>query len=445
MHGRLESCAQSSLLVYRLHAGNFVIETIAHIDLSETITSIAGLGGRTNGVDGLKQLFRYPLFEALLNRRSRRVAAGISIPAGPFAHRSIEPAQPLSALETRILLGVVSGRSGWNYLMDYSARHPEQLPPYATNALGRTFASSGGWYGSRFFFSDDRGIYSVDDGIEARVADSGVDDEPYQLIEAGRLEVPRTCFASHNRITANAAGSILIIPVYDLAQATLELISMAVQGDATIVDDVADGPGQPEDVALTKLEQNALALASAEMAISCHNGALAAEAMGLGGWTFAGFSSTELLCGAEDGSTRGFGFERRFDADGRPMPLGRSDIFEPLCPPFTHNMQAAVSALMERKFGVGGPYHPDTAGPFRKSDRVRASARLEKAQIREIIDIASRIFQTHGRFPVTVSPAYVNTIFQAHHLETSFYDEHFIDGCTTSQIRHQRAWHSADF
>jgi hypothetical protein len=32
------------------------------------------------------------------------------------------------------------------------------------------------------------------------------------------------------------------------------------------------------------------------------------------------------------------------------------------CPPHFRDMRAAVEALCQRKFGPGGPFHPDTAG-----------------------------------------------------------------------------------
>jgi len=38
-------------------------------------------------------------------------------------------------------------------------------------------------------------------------------------------------------------------------------------------------------------------------------------------------------------------------------------VMEGCCPPHYTDMRAAVYAACERKFGQGGPFHPDTPGP----------------------------------------------------------------------------------
>jgi hypothetical protein len=37
---------------------------------------------------------------------------------------------------------------------------------------------------------------------------------------------------------------------------------------------------------------------------------------------------------------------------------------EGFCPPHFSDMREAVEALCARKFGPGGPFHPDTPGPL---------------------------------------------------------------------------------
>ena len=43
---------------------------------------------------------------------------------------------------------------------------------------------------------------------------------------------------------------------------------------------------------------------------------------------------------------------------------------EGYCPPHYSDMRAAVDAVCERKFGPGGPFHPDTPGPWKNSSKV---------------------------------------------------------------------------
>jgi hypothetical protein len=41
---------------------------------------------------------------------------------------------------------------------------------------------------------------------------------------------------------------------------------------------------------------------------------------------------------------------------------------EGFCPPHFSDMREAVEALCARKFGPGGPFHPDTPGPWKTMD-----------------------------------------------------------------------------
>ncbi len=53
---------------------------------------------------GLQDLFSYPLTEALQDRRTRRVAQGVSLPAGPMTYESANPPSPVTPLEEAILI-----------------------------------------------------------------------------------------------------------------------------------------------------------------------------------------------------------------------------------------------------------------------------------------------------------------------------------------------------
>src|SRR5580765_4067296 len=53
---------------------------------------------------GLADLLSYPLMSCLQDRRTRRVARGVSITAGDISHESTNAPAPLSALEEAILI-----------------------------------------------------------------------------------------------------------------------------------------------------------------------------------------------------------------------------------------------------------------------------------------------------------------------------------------------------
>jgi len=68
----------------------------------------------------LEAIWRYPLFEALYGRRSRRFGLGFEMPEGPFRYRSAQAPVPLSELEEALLVGAGAGFSGvafWDRLL----------------------------------------------------------------------------------------------------------------------------------------------------------------------------------------------------------------------------------------------------------------------------------------------------------------------------------------
>ena len=57
---------------------------------------------------GFDEMTKYPLFEALHKRRSRRISLGIpSVPAGSNSYKSLAKPQPLSELEEAVLISAI--------------------------------------------------------------------------------------------------------------------------------------------------------------------------------------------------------------------------------------------------------------------------------------------------------------------------------------------------
>jgi hypothetical protein len=412
----------------------------------------------------IEKLLRFPLFEALLGRRSRRIAIGVSIPSGPLRYHADGSPQPLTPLETRLILYTMAGATGWHHLMEYSGNHPANIPNYATNAVGRMHPSAGGWFPSRLFFTDDRGVFMLNhdsklglsDLLSEPKTDNTEADGFATRLEAERLYLPERFIASHNQCMANARGSLLVLPVCDLAQVALELIGMQILSGNTIRDDIANKqiPDTAEEerllkikdaVPLSRLEQNALTLATAEMAISCHNGMLVLQAMGLGGWLYAGLNSAAVLGASGDAKVRGLGFHHQHDTNWQqPNCTGLPGRFEAHCPPHYANMATAFAALLQRKFGADGPFDGATPGPFRYTQPVRESAyRYTAVQRSLVIKIAEYIHRTYSKFPATVPTMYLQTVLQAHHLDLGFYDQHIPGGYLHTHKTHDNDWHNS--
>lgn len=420
---------------------------------------------------GLEDAVKFSLVEALIGRRSRRFAMGCSIPDGPLAHTSTHPPMPLGELEQMLVLTAVAGNTGWQNLIPFNQRYLPNIPNYAASAGGRTFPSAAGIHTAEFFFTDDDGTYFLPTrdapSLNNRDDDGRLDLQDYlashrsrvRKISDGRLHLPPNAMhmEGHNHWVANCAGSTLVIPVVDLAQHGLANLCYFVQNGVCLFDDIT---GQPipgmerfeglvdvdNPFPLSFAEQVLLTEATAEMATSCYAGALMLQALGLGGWMYGGLNPFSVLGASGDPEVPGLGF--RFDTDKRwPLPnvTGLPGVMEGFCPPHFPDMRAAVEALVQRKYGPGGPFHAQTPGPYRHTPRIRSGAAPHDAQFVDCVTtMAQYIYDRFGRFPATMSPIYASLYLQAHHVDTDYYDKHFDPGAYLKTHRdHMKRWHSA--
>ncbi len=156
-----------------------------------------------------------------------------------------------------------------------------------------------------------------------------------------------------------------------------------------------------EPMPLTFFDQYTISEAVAELATSCYAGVLMLQAMGLGGWMFDGIDRFTVLGAWGDPEVPGLGF--RYDEDERwplPNPTGLEGVFEAYCPPHYPDMAAAVEALTERKFGVGGPYNRETPGAWSDSPGVRGARRSHDERFKACVATqAQYVYDTFGKFP----------------------------------------------
>jgi hypothetical protein len=167
------------------------------------------------------------------------------------------------------------------------------------------------------------------------------------------------------------------------------------------------------------------------------------QAMGLGGWMYDGINPFSVLGASGDPAVPGLGF--RFDMiPGKPLPhvTGLPGVFEGHCQPHYATMRDAVEAVVARKFGPGGPFNADTAGPYKKTEMVRTSAVPIGPEFVDCVSLMAQYIQdTFGRFPATVPAIHLLMYLQAHKLDAGFYDTHFGPGAyLQTHADHDRNW-----
>jgi hypothetical protein len=419
---------------------------------------------------GFKEMLSFGLIEALLGRRSRRFFRGAEIPDGVFAYKSRHEPLPLSELEKLLVVGACGSDTSWHHMIYRAQLYAPHLSNYAGAASGRTFPSAAGFHTSKTFFTDDEGVYLLENrdapAFSDRQDDGGLDLEllldalkgRVKKIQDGRLrlppEVPYT--EPHNTWVVNHPGSLLVIPVGDLAQHVLLNLCYMLQNGMVLYDDInkraIPGIEQFSDIVdtaktwpITFVEQWSLAELTSELATSCYAGTLMLQAMGLGGWMFNGVDPFAMLGASGVPEVPGLGF--RFDMDERwpyPNPTGLEGVMEGCCPPHYPDMRAAVQAVCERKYGLGGPFHSETPGPWKDSRKVRSAAQVHDERFRECITLqAQYVYDTFGKFPGTVASIFVITYLQAHHLDLDFYDKFYKPGAyLRTHAAHLSRWHS---
>jgi len=419
---------------------------------------------------GFQEMMAFGLVEALLGRRSRRVFLGAEIPDGVFAFKSRHEPVPLSELEKLLVVAACGGNTGWHNMIYRAERYAPRLSNYAGAAGGRTFPSAAGFHTSLTFFTDDEGLYVLEarDSQAFAEPDEKGEFDPETILSAlksrvrrlhgGRLRVPPRIpyIEAHNTWVVNHPGTLLVIPVADLAQHALLNLCYMLQNGLVLTDDInrrsIPGIEKFRDIVdadnvwpLTFVEQWSLAEVTAELCTSCYAGTLMLQAMGLGGWMFNGLDPFSVIGASGEPDVPGLGF--RYDTDERwpyPNPTGLEGVMEGFCPPHYPDMRAAVEAVCDRKFGAGGPFNKETPGPWKDSAKVRSAAEVHSDAFRECVALqAQYVFDTFGKFPGTVPSIFLMQYLQAHHLDLEFYDRFYKPGAyLRTHGTHMERWHS---
>ncbi len=369
-----------------------------------------------------------------------------------------------------LVLTAMAGNTGWHNLIPFNSRYAPHLPNYSMSAGGRTFPSAAGFHVSNLFFTDDSGTYFFETKHAPQlVQPTSLKDLPIETIMSAhrdrvrqlsdrRLKLPPQDphVEGHNQWVANCPGSLFVIPVADLAEHNIANLCYYLQNGYMLYDDIHqnDIPGleQFHDlvdpnrvIPLSFLEQYTLLEANAELVSACYAGALMLQAMGLGGWMYNGVNPYSVLGASGDPAVPGLGFDYQVEEHWTlPNVLGLQGVFEGHCPPYYPSMHEAVLAVVDRKFGLNGPFHEKTPGPWKDSGRVRRSAQIHSERFIACISRqAQYIYDQFGKFPGTVPTMLAFMYLQAHHLDLNFYDQYYGPGAyLNTHANHMKDWHS---
>jgi hypothetical protein len=430
----------------------------------------------------LNAVWEFPLFDAIMGRRSRRFGLGMEIREGPNAFKSPHDPLPLDPLEEALLIAAATGVSGLNLSDMPHTPRPEKAADLGqwdgmcntmVEHVGRTWSSPCGNHGTELFYTNDGGTYylKLREAQPARMREyEGIPEaerltrfvEEHRVRLAGeRLDLPRntTAIMSFNLWNVNMPGTTMFMPVVDITEEMINGIMLFADLGGYLVDDrhgyrpcgnerwVKDGHVD-NPIPLSYVEHGIMNATCAEAAFVAHNCMLACQALGLGGWMFGGVTGLVAMGGTP--LCRGLGFRHETsptDPNTLPHAVGIDGVFESFRPPYFADMRAAVDAVVAKKFGPNGTFNAEGAkpAPYRnRGDFLRQVPRTPEKTVEVCKDTCEYIWKTYGRFPAHVDPMILYVYFQAQHIELGFYDRYYKPGAYLhTHQEHMRRWHGA--
>lgn len=444
--------------------------------------------------DQLAALARYPLLDALRERRSRRFGRGMAI-GGPLAHKSDGPGVPLTEDEQALLAFAACGLTG-PALGDLEYQ-PGGGGTIMAGMAGRTIASGDAIQTVAVFVLDQDAAWLL-----RRPRDFAPAEVPELVEQARRGEFTALYRRSRvkvrdgaprppldplynlavNRWSLYDPAGTYFLPVNDLTllyiNGLLEILDHPTC--AFIVDERAgfrpaglarfaaskgghlfDDPRHERVLTVQQLETLVTEFVTLEQGMVLQNLALMAQALGLGGfphwaahpsgWLQAlGFRMGRMpasrylgmgwllallarLLRRDPPVAIGLGLER----DGEPLLV-------PYCPPRFATMADAVRAVVDLKFGPAGVFRGGVGhGAWRDPERVAAAARPPGPHaIDATIAYCEYVHRRYGRFPAYQPPFRTVCGFQASHVDPEFYDRHYRPGAlSATQREHLARWH----
>jgi hypothetical protein len=442
------------------------------------------------------------LLDIMTRRRSRRFALGNNLQGGAFSYKSEAPPVPLSLDEEAILAFAGSGVTGRVYgeLPYEPAAGPETGGGQVMiTMLGRTFPSADGAATAALFINRDDATFAMKrpqdfkteeiDELAAMASERRYSDmyrRSRVQIADHRSEIPREVpfTPPFNKWSTNLPGATYFVPVTDVTALYMTILFAALGEEfAYFFHDDRDWLTRAAGIArfgkstgghlhdnvhdgrvgtIAEIEYYLLELCSIEQGLMLQNLALATEALGLGGFPHYGAHRF--------GWPQAFGFQMRGRTFAEtlhkgffgtllmrllnknvtvPQAVGFEHdgvaIFRPYTTPYYPSMEAAVRAFVASKFAPGTGIFRNAPGPspWRDPGLIQSAIpEYSEANIQAVIAYCEYVMKHYGQFPANYGPIRTVMAFQAHHIDTRFYDKFYREGSYTETHRnHFATWH----
>jgi hypothetical protein len=451
------------------------------------------------GVPGVYEgLARYPLLDALRERRSRRFGMGMKIEHGAFAYESHHEPLPLTETEEAALAFAACGVTG--YALADLSYGLGQGGGMLAGLLGRAVASPDAINTVSVFVTNDEATYLLKRPQDfapkeiPTLVELARQGELVELYRKGRIKITEGRAAppvepgynfNINRWALYAPGSTYFLPVEEMTAIYVNAMLEAFDEEMAIfvVDERANfrpagisrfaqskGGHLNNDTSSGRMAtiqtiETSLAEACAiEQGMVLQNLALMSQALGLGGYpNFArhefgwfqalGFRMGETPASRYLGANRLISTALRLLGRDQPVPYplglerGGEILLKPYCPPYYPSMEVAVHDFVRRKFGPQGVFRGGASAsgwrePAEKTSGIPAPS---EAAIEATVAYCEYVYDRYGRFPAYSAPFRTVLGHQATHVDVDFYDRFYHpDALSETQRQHTERWHDLE-
>lgn len=425
-------------------------------------------------------LLRYPLLDALIERRSRRFGRGMRLNGGPLAYTSRHTPRPLTLQEEAALAFAACGVTG--YALAELPYETGDMPDAGsgnimTHFFGRTVASGDAMHYVILFVLNDEGVCMLrrpqdyPRGEIPALIEAARDRRLVELYERSRvriadrrIDVPREVpfVAPFNKWSANLPGTTYFLPVNEFTAIYINLLLSAFNEEFAffVVDErrrfqpaglasfarsrgghLYDDPRAGRFATIEFFETWLCEFAAIEQGGMLQNLALMTQALGLGGFPhfaahpFVWFRSLGFRMETIPFSrTIGAGplMKGLLRALNRDVPVpaavglerGGEVLIKPFCPPYYRTMEDAVLAFVDYKYAQGQGTFRDGGVATGWQDGAAVQSRIPRYPDKAIaatIAFCEYVYRRYGRFPAKSGPFRSILAHQAHHLDLDFY------------------------
>jgi len=411
----------------------------------------------------IKKAFQYPVLKAIARRRGRRFPQGCTSPEGVMHHESRSSPAPLNENELAILCWAGSGVTGM-ITGDLPTKYSGNI---FGSWVGKATPCPCNVHNTKLFFTNDSGTFLYDPRQASKhVEIENVEDWDKILTQYRgscirilneRVEFIPKLLGGTMSWNINKPGTTVFIPVVDQSEEYINFMLSIYDREGygyRMVDDIKNqsaglqkfidsGQLKGPEIPLSSTEVNLLYGNIAPAYLMLENVHLVAEAMGLGAIMFSGYSG-QIVLGVTPFS-KGLGFRATTTKDGKSNPVGLDGVFEAYCPPYYKNMDEAVEALYEKKYGSNGIYSAEYRGmtPFKNWKKIQPDFnRPSELALQQVKSYFNYLYDQYGRVPATFDTKLLPVWLQVHHLDVEFYDKYFPKEMITAEHRHHmKLWH----